>query len=279
MSASELRCFMDFVIPLVRNAGKLLLEAKNFKIETKDESWDLVTIYDRKIEETLILKIKEKYPQHKFIGEESSAAENSIPELTEEPTWIIDPIDGTANFVRRIPLSAISIGLTINKQVVLGIVYNPHLNELFHSIKGQGCFLNEERIQTSGLKDINGACFNYELSLARRELLRNLYLYRLKHLIGRTEGIRSLGSAVLGLCYVAKGAIDAYQCDGLYAWDVAAGSLFVQEAGGFICDTTGKPEIDIMNPNFLATATKELSDQFMAIEKIADEERINNELK
>ncbi|XP_019868658.2 inositol monophosphatase 1-like [Aethina tumida] len=274
MSASEIKSYFEFILPLVRASGELLLEAKEVKVETKGEPWDLVTMYDRKIEEVLIDKIREEYPKHKFIGEEDSAAKNRIAELTDDPTWIIDPIDGTANFVRGLPITCISVGFAVKKQVVMGVVFNPYMDELYYSIKGEGAYLNGTRLQTSGLEDIDGACFNYELSLARREALRDLYIYRLKHLIGVTQGIRSLGCAVLGLCYVAAGIIDAYQCDGLYPWDVAAGSLIVTEAGGHVCDTTGKKELDIMNPNFLATATKPLSDKFMEIERVADAERL-----
>lgn len=269
----EIRSYFDYVLPLVKESGKVLLEAKDFLVETKEEDYDLVTVYDRKIEEILIRKIKERYPEHKFIGEEESSAKQEVSKLSNDPTWIIDPIDGTANFVRDFHISCISIGLTINKEQVLGIAYNPFTQELFTAIKGQGAYLNGKRIYTSGQREIGKSVMAYELSLAKSKKLRDMYLYRLKHLINAIQGIRSFGSAVMSLCYVACGVMDAYQCDGLYPWDAAAGVLIVREAGGHVCDSNGK-EFDLMDPNFLATATKQLSDQFMDIERKADDEMI-----
>ncbi|KAJ8921832.1 hypothetical protein NQ315_008464 [Exocentrus adspersus] len=266
--------YFDYVLPLVKKSGEELLTAENYEVETKGFVYDLVTIYDRKIEEILIKKIKEKWPNHKFIGEEESEI-NGIKKLTDEPTWIIDPIDGTANFVRGLKITCVSIGLVIKKVQTMGIVYNPFLDELYTAIKGQGAFLNGKRICTNGQTDITKSIFNYEISIARRPNYYDLYMYRFKHLIKVIMGFRSLGCAVLGLCYVADGRLDAYQCDGLYPWDAAAGVLIVREAGGYVCDSRGK-EFNLMDPNFLATSTKALSDQFMIIERKADEERLND---
>ncbi|KAJ8969549.1 hypothetical protein NQ314_001701 [Rhamnusium bicolor] len=265
----QIQEYFDYVLPLVKRSGEELLTAENYEVETKGFVYDLVTIYDRKIEEILIKKIKEKWPTHKQ-GNEI----NGINKLTDDPTWIIDPIDGTANFVRNLKITCVSIGLVIKKEQTLGIVYNPFLNELYTAIKGRGAFLNGQRITTNGQNDIAKSIFNYELSLARRPKHYELYMYRLKHLMKVIMGFRSLGCAVLGLCYVADGRLDAYQCDGLYPWDAAAGVLIVREAGGYVCDSRGK-EFNLMDPNFLATSTKTLSDQFMAIERKADEERVN----
>ncbi|XP_056642751.1 inositol monophosphatase 1-like isoform X2 [Diorhabda sublineata] len=265
MLKMEVKAYYDFVLPLVREAGQ---------VETKDEIYDEVTEYDRKIENILIRRIKEKWPHHNFIGEEESHM-NGIGELTRNPTWIIDPIDGTSNFVRNMRDTCISVGLVIDKEQIMGIVFNPFNDELYTAVKGQGAFLNGLRIHVNQEKDIKKSIFNYELSLARNPKYYELYMYRLKHLIQIINGFRSLGSAVLGLCYVAVGRLDAYQCDGLYPWDAAAGVLIVREAGGYVCDTRGG-EFDLMDPNFLATSTKELSDQFMEIERKADEERLND---
>ncbi|XP_076275489.1 uncharacterized protein LOC143206701 [Rhynchophorus ferrugineus] len=277
MSCSEIQNYMNFVLPLVLDSGKELLTVEEINPEIKGGNiWDVVTIYDRKIEQILIEKIKQEYPEHKFIGEEESADKNTISQLTSLPTWIIDPIDGTANFVKRMPLTCISVGLTINKEQVLGIVYNPYAKELFTAIRGQGAYLNGKKITTSGLTEMNKSIFNYEISLGVKNLqLRNLYMSRLQGLITKVSGIRSYGCAALGLCYVACGRVDVYQCDGLYPWDAAAGTLIVTEAGGFVTDSSavrlGK-EFDLMQPNFLAASTKQLGDQYIAIEKMVDQE-------
>ncbi|XP_030758150.1 inositol monophosphatase 2-like [Sitophilus oryzae] len=267
--------YYDYVLPLIVDAGKALSKVEDIEVEFKDSQvWDLVTIYDRKIEEILIDKIKEKYPTHKFIGEEETDKSKEKPILTDAPTWIIDPIDGTANFVRNMPISCISVGLTIDKEQLLGIVYNPFMDELFTAIKGEGAYLNGKRIRTSGCKDIRKSVLNYEITIARRnDYYYNMYMFRFKHLIKIIQGVRSMGCGVLGLCYVACARTDAYQCDGLYPWDAAAGTLIVREAGGYVIDSSGK-DFDLMDPNFLATATKELSDEYLKIERIADEEQL-----
>lgn len=273
----DIQSYMDFVMPLVLESGKELLKVRDIQVEIKNGNiWDVVTVYDRKIEEMLIEKIKRKFPQHRFIGEEESAAKNGITKLTDLPTWIIDPIDGTANFVKKMPITCISVGLTIKKEQVMGIIFNPYMNELFTAAKGKGAFLNGKRIMTSGERDIKKCVFNYEISLAvKSPQLRQLYMARLNHLIKEVSGIRSYGCAALGLCYVACGRVDAYQCDGLYPWDSAAGTLIVREAGGYVIDSSGG-EFDLMNPNFLATSTQVLSEQFMKIERRADEEVPDN---
>ncbi|XP_050309212.1 uncharacterized protein LOC126745412 [Anthonomus grandis grandis] len=274
----QVRQYYDFILPLILEAGKVLTTVENIEIEfKKQEPWNLVTEYDRKVEAVLIEKIKRAYPSHKHIGEEETECKGVIPKLTDDPTWIIDPIDGTANFVRSMPLTGISVGLIINKKQMLGIVYLPFVNELFTAIKGEGAFLNGKRIYASGCDDIDKSIFSYEISIARRnDHYYNMYMYRFKHLIRIVQGFRSLGCVVVSLCYVACGRIDAYQCDGLYPWDVAASTLILTEAGGYVTDSSGK-EFDLMDPNFLATSTEQLANQYMVIERKADEELLNAE--
>jgi myo-inositol-1(or 4)-monophosphatase len=148
------------------------------------------------------------------------------------------------------------------------------MDEMYTAIKGQGAYMNGKRIYTNKQSDIQKTVINYEVSLARAEKYRDLYLYRFSHLIGVVQGMRSMGSAALGLCYVANGSMDAYQCDGLYPWDAAAGVVIVREAGGAVADSTIGKEFDIMNPNFIAAASKPLLDQLLAVEKQADDERL-----
>jgi len=271
---NDIQFYFEYVLQLVREAGNVLLEARDLTIEMKDnKNWDLVTQFDRKVEDVLIKQIKNKFPHHKFIGEEESADKGVIPTLTNAPTWIIDPIDGTSNFIYRFPITCISVGLTINKIQTIGIVYNPYLDEMFTAIRGKGAFLNGRRIFTTGQTDISKALLNYELTLAKNEELTDLYMKRFPALMSAINGIRSLGCAALGLCYVAMGLYDAYQCDGLYPWDAAAGVLIVREASGYVCDSSKErlgEEFDLMNPNFLAAATKELALNIVEVERAAD---------
>lgn len=272
MSSTEVQDYYDFVVPLIKNCGLIFLESKNENIEVGNKSaHDLVTKYDKEIEENLIYKIKEKYPTHKFIGEEASEANQKLL-LTDDPTWIIDPIDGTTNFTKRLPQCGISVGLTVNKEQVLGLVYIPFADELYTAIKGQGAYLNGQRIKCSNVEDPKKSLFCYEISLAARNATTHkMIMSRLSYLIKEVFAVRSYGCPVISLCYVAAGKLDAYQCDGLYPWDAAAGTLIVREAGGYVIDSSGK-EFELMNPNFLATCTKKLSEKYLEIERRADEQ-------
>ncbi|XP_076275483.1 uncharacterized protein LOC143206699 [Rhynchophorus ferrugineus] len=264
--------YFNFVLPLVKKAGELFLESKNQTIEIENKTaHDLVTIYDKKIEETLIEKIRTQYPSHKFIGEESCDGSKDLPPLTHDPTWIIDPVDGTTNFTKKLPLCGISVGMTIDKEQVIGIVFIPYLNELYTAVKGQGAFLNGERIYSSKVEEPKESLFCYEIGVAsRNDHLHKVIMTRLQFLIKEVLSIRCLGCPVLSLCYVASGKLDGYQCEGLYPWDVAAGSLILKEAGGYVIESSGK-EFDIMKPNFLVTSTKALAEKYLEIERRADE--------
>lgn len=119
---------------------------------SKGIDWDLVTEYDRKIEETLVRNLTKRFPTHKFIGEESNAQLGELAHLSDDPTWIIDPIDGTSNFVHNFPHSCISVAFAVNKQIEIGIVYNPLIRQLFTARRGYGAFLNGNRITTSKVR-------------------------------------------------------------------------------------------------------------------------------
>lgn len=274
--AEDVQDYYNFVLPLVKECGNLFLEARNEDMEVVNKSThDLVTKYDRQIEETLVKKISTKYPNHKFIGEEESGSKHTIPILTNDPTWIIDPIDGTTNFVKKLPQCGISVGLTINKEQVLGLVYIPYLEELYTAIKGQGAFLNGNRIRCNDVEETKKSLFGYEISMAAKNaIMRTCILTRLNFLVSEILALRCYGCPIISLCYVASGKLDAYQCDGLYPWDAAAGTLIVREAGGYVIDSSGK-EFDLMRPNFLATCTKTLAEKYLELERKADESLIS----
>lgn len=143
----------DFIYPLAIKAGEILLEGYNKSsknVDIKSDFYDVVTDYDNRIEEFLWAEILKKYPEHKFIGEEDTAKNNNVTkELTNAPTWIIDPIDGTSNFICQIPHTCVSIGLSINKQIVLGVVNNPVQRKIYTTKLGQGAFCNGKAISVS----------------------------------------------------------------------------------------------------------------------------------
>ncbi|CAH1164915.1 unnamed protein product [Phyllotreta striolata] len=271
-SNSSLDLFYDAVLTLTKSAGQIIREKnleRNKYVEFKKSPKDLVTETDKQVERYLIDGIAGKFPDHKFIGEESS---KEIV-LTDAPTWVIDPIDGTMNFVHSFPHSCISIALYVNKQPVIGIVYNPMLEQLFTARKGQGAYLNGQPIKVSQVKTLSTALLmlenwgpspNYQLTPEVQE--------HLKSLSDDSHSSRCLGSAALDLCMVACGAAEAYYSYGLQVWDIAAGELIVTEAGGMVTDVNGGP-LDRLAKRMLATNNKEINDA-LAERLVALEEKM-----
>lgn len=263
---------------LVLNAGEVIESSIDKKKTTQCKSidWDLVTEYDRKIEDVLIKELSQRFPTHKFIGEES-VAKDGLPQLTNDPTWIIDPIDGTTNFVHQFPHTCISLAFLINKRAEIGIVYNPIVKQFFSAQRNNGAFLNGKPIQTSSVQDLSQALVAMEPWLAKdRTQLTSVYT-RMHALIQGTHGIRSLGTAALTLCYVAMGAVEAYHIEGIDAWDVAAGKLIIEEAGGIVIDTNGS-ELNLMAPKVIAACNQSIAEQLVKLCKDADLKSINKNL-
>jgi len=162
-------------------------------------------------------------------------------DVTDAPTWIVDPIDGTTNFVHRFPFSCVSIGLAINQKVVVGVVYNPMMNEMFTAIKGHGAKLNGEPIHVSHTTDLKQALVATGFPYQRDDETLDHVLGNVKRVLQACRAVRRAGSAALDMCYVARGVFDLYYEAGVHAWDVAAGCLIVEEAGGHVMDMYDAP--------------------------------------
>ncbi|XP_045111708.1 inositol monophosphatase 2-like isoform X3 [Portunus trituberculatus] len=232
MDTAEIdRCF-EVAVGLVKEAGQVVREAikKQKKIEMKSSSVDLVTESDKAVEKLLIEGLSKAFPSHKFIGEESTA-DGAKCELTSDPTWIIDPIDGTMNFVHSLPYTCVSVGLWGGREALAGIIFNPVLDQMFTAKKGQGAYLNGERITVSGEKDLSKALVFAEMGTSHDPEKVKTVLANLTTLMPRVHGVRGMGSAALGMCSVAAGWGDAYFHMSLHCWDTAAASLLVREAG------------------------------------------------
>eukprot|EP01100_Stratorugosa_tubuloviscum_P008237 TRINITY_DN342_c0_g2_i1.p1 TRINITY_DN342_c0_g2~~TRINITY_DN342_c0_g2_i1.p1 ORF type:complete len:288 (+),score=168.57 TRINITY_DN342_c0_g2_i1:57-920(+) len=254
-------------------AGQVIREAylkPIVSLQTKTTNVDLVTETDKKAEEVIIAIIKEKFPDHFIIGEES-VSDGAPCIFTDQPTWIIDPLDGTTNFVHRFPFVAPSICFSINKEPVIGVVYGCILNEMFTAIKGRGAFLNDERISVSKREKLSEAIVGTEFGSSREEprmttLVKNMYKLAAPPIC--VHSIRALGSAALNLCYVARGALDIYYEFGPHIWDYSAGHVILTEAGGVTLDPSSKP-IDFMARKILGSATHALAIELCnAIEQI-----------
>lgn len=199
----------------------------------------------------------------RFIAEEDSSAFGQ-QSLTVDPTWIIDPIDGTINFVKKLHFVCISVALCIHDDLQISFLYNPTLDEFYTARKGQGAFLNGEKIETSKNEDMSRCLFAHEISLGTVSPFRLKYIERARAFLERTIGLRAFGSAALTLGYVAKGAIDAYNIEDLKPWDIAAGALIVMEAGGVVIDVSGG-KYDIMKPNVIVAGNRKLAEEIREI--------------
>lgn len=271
-SINSQECF-DTAIELVKTAGVLVRDAikKKKTIEIKSSAVDLVTESDKAVEKLLISGLMSTFPDHKFIGEESVAAGEKCV-LTDDPTWIIDPIDGTMNFVHSFPHTCISVGLWVNKAAEVGIIYNPILEQMFTAIKGKGAFLNGEKISTSGETDLSKSLVFAEVGSSRDSEKMDTVITNFTTLLSKVHGVRSMGSCTLNMCYVAMGGGDVYFEFGIHAWDLAAASLVVTEAGGVVIDTEGGP-FDLMRRRVLCASTQELAEKISKILKQYQPER------
>lgn len=215
----------------LKEAGELILEKfrANISIDYKEQVNNLVTEADKAVEILIINKIHQTFPHHGIIGEEYGRQA-----IEAEQQWIIDPIDGTVNFAHGIPLCCVSIAYMEHGEVKLGGVYNPMLAELFFAEKGQGAFLNDKPISVSTKKDFNTAFLVTGFPYKMPDDKEPTKIF--ERLIKKGLPIRRLGSAALDLCWVACGRFDAFWEYNLQAWDIAAGYLIVEEAGGTVSD-------------------------------------------
>uniref|UniRef100_A0AAQ5XWV0 Inositol-1-monophosphatase n=1 Tax=Amphiprion ocellaris TaxID=80972 RepID=A0AAQ5XWV0_AMPOC len=201
---------------------------------------------------------------HRFIGEESVAAGEHL-ELTDSPTWIIDPIDGTVNFVHRFPFVAISIAFTVNRQTQFGIVYSCVEDKLFYAQRGGGAFLNGEPLHASGQQDISRCVVVTEIGAERDDVALSTMTSNIRRLLQfPVHGVRALGTAAVDMCQVATGGADAYYHIGMHCWDIAASAIIVQEAGGVVMDTDGS-EFDMMSRRVIAASSAAVADRIAQV--------------
>ncbi|XP_072220430.1 inositol monophosphatase 1-like [Leuresthes tenuis] len=257
---------LNFGIRVAKEASEVVLSALQQKKEVnlKSSPADLVTETDQRVEKILISAIRKQFPQHRFIGEESVAAGERV-QLTDCPTWIIDPIDGTVNFVHRFPFVAISIAFTVNKQTEFGIVYSCVEDKLFHAQRGRGAFLNREPLHTSGQEDISRCVVVTEIGAERDDLALSTMTSNIFRLLKLpVHGVRALGTAAVDMCQVATGGADAYYHIGMHCWDIAASAIIVQEAGGVVMDTDGS-EFDMMSRRVIAASSSAVANRIAQV--------------
>ncbi|MBC9130105.1 inositol-1-monophosphatase [Frischella sp. Ac48] len=229
---------LNIAIRAARKAGNVIIKSyenpSSVKVDAKGEN-DFVTNVDRAAESLIIETIKKAYPDHTIISEESGLIKGQDTDIQ----WIIDPIDGTTNFIKGIPHCAVSIAVRIKGRTEVGVVYNPMLNELFTASRGQGAQLNGYRIRTNlSVKEIQGSVFAIAFPHKMKQY-SEYYFNVLEKMFTKCSDFRRNGSAALDFCYIASGRLDGYFEIGLKPWDIAAGELILREAGGIITDFNG----------------------------------------
>ena len=254
---SVLHPMLNTAVKAARRAGSIInrasLDLERVKVSRKQHN-DFVTEVDEAAEQAIIDVLLTAYPDHRILAEESGrsagadgaakggkAGQQVAGDNEAEHLWIIDPLDGTTNFIHGFPQYCVSIGLLQKGVVTQAVIYDPNRNDLFVATKGRGAFLNDRRIRVSKRHRLNEALLGTGFPFKNLETLdRYLAMFRL--MTGQSAGIRRPGAAALDLAYVAAGRLDGFFEIGLMPWDLAAGSLLVTEAGGLIGDFQGDPD-------------------------------------
>lgn len=253
--------FVDFACEISKEAGNILLRGfrSGSTLISHKSRTELVTDADRASEALLVDRISQQFPTHAIIAEEGGRKDAAGGFI-----WYVDPLDGTNNFAHGLPFFCVSIGVfSIEEQrVVAGVVYSPFMNEMFTAARGKGAFLNETTIRVSTLDDIGDTLvatgFPYD-----KDVSENNNLKEFNRIITLIQGIRRMGSAAIDLSYVACGRLDGYWEGKLKSWDMAAGSLIVEEAGGMVTRYDGGS----FQPEFpeIAASNGKIHDQLLAL--------------
>lgn len=239
---------IDDLIKISKEAGEIIREGfgKSNKVEFKTNETNLVTDIDKAAEKLITDFIKEEFPSHGILAEESGQVKSGAEYL-----WVIDPLDGTTNFAHGLPVFSVSIALQKNKATICGVVYDVINDIAYAAEKGGGAFANDQKIKVSTnailRRSVLASGFPYNVFENPDHLLE-----RFSEMTKRARGVRRLGSAALDLAYVAKGVFDGYWEMELNPWDICAGMLLVEEAGGFVTDFDSNP-IDMYTKRILAT--------------------------
>ena len=228
---------LEFAKTTATGAGAILMQHFGMisTVERKSTHIDLVTIADTKSESFILNQIKAAYPQHHIIAEESAIVENN-----SDYRWVIDPLDGTTNFVHNLPIFAVSIGLQYKEETIVAVVYNPATDKCFWAEKNGRAYLNGDLIKTTSSNTLSNSLLVTGFPYSHDERWEKGFdLFKL--IYGKTQGVRRLGAAALDFCFVAMGRFDGFWEFGLQPWDVCAGALILEEAGGKVSDWDNSP--------------------------------------
>ncbi len=249
------------IMEVINDASEILKDRElALKVEEKGD-FDYVTEVDLKVQQFIESRLGDLYPEIQFMGEEKSNDDINI----DDRFWVLDPIDGTTNLIHDYPHIAISLALVENREVVLGFVYNPYMNEMFFAQKGGGTYLNDKRVHVSDAKDLSESLMLMGTSPYQKELGESNFK-DIFNVFEKSQDIRRSGSAALDLAYIACGRVEGFFEKVLQIWDFSAGSLLVQEAGGKVTDYNGK-ELALIIKSEVAASNGKIHDELIDILK------------
>ena len=251
---------LNIAIKAARRAGSIInraaLEGGALEVKAKNKN-DFVTQVDKAAEQAIIGVIHAAYPDHSILAEESG----DTPGARAEYRWVIDPLDGTTNYIHGFPQYCVSVALEHRGVPTHGVVYDPGKNELFTASRGRGAFLDDRRMRVSKCTRLQDALVG--TGFPYKEVSRlDLYMRQLRTMMTSSAGVRRAGAAALDLAYVAAGRLDAFWEMGLSRWDMAAGALLIQEAGGMVADLQGGA--DFLDRGEIAAATPKVLPELLA---------------
>ncbi len=244
--------------------GAAVLESWRGRFTAREKGRaDLVSEADHASQQMISSYLNQHFPDFAFLGEEDPDARTGKNFRKDVPLWIVDPLDGTSNYVHDVPAYCVSIGLMLEGELVVGVVYDPRLNEMYSAARGRGATLNGSPIRVSATKSIGQAMLSTGFPPDVDKQDRNVHWWRIFSM--KAQSLRRTGSTALNMAYVAAGRFDAYWALDNYAWDVAAGIVLVREAGGMVTCLDGSP-CDVFRPDLLAANADVHADMLQIIQ-------------
>ncbi len=260
---------LTIAVKAARSAGDIIArfsdQVDSLSISNKQRN-DFVTEVDKMAERAIIDMIRESYPDHAILAEETGS--HAGKDEGEQYLWIIDPLDGTTNFLHGVPQYAVSIAVEFKKQIIMAVVYNPISGEMYTASKGAGAWLNDKRIRVSKQKTLEGALLGTGFPYRDDQSIEH-YLPVFKAFMQKTAGLRRPGAASLDLAYIAAGRYDGFFEMGLNKWDIAAGVLLIREAGGLVGDLKGESSY-LTTGNIVAANPKIFHQMLVTLKPFAD---------
>jgi myo-inositol-1(or 4)-monophosphatase len=256
-----LRSTLETACEAARLGGKILVDYLGKAVAREKGPADLVTDADVASQQAIEKLIRIRFPQHEFLGEESTVSEREQALASGRPVWVVDPLDGTANYVHRLPGFSVSVALVEGNEARVGVVYDPLSDTLYAATSEGAVTKNNKPIRASSCEQLNKAmvCCSFRPNVKRGDVEVDQFL----NVLEKSQSLRRLGSAAMNLCFVAEGCLDAYWASSVKAWDVAAGGLIARTAGAQLTHIGGGP-FDLWDPKLLATSSPTLHAAMLA---------------